>query len=230
MQYQHIRQGVFYTRPNRFLAEVELNGVRTMCHVKNTGRCRELLIPGTTVWCQHHDNPGRKTTDSLIAVEKAGMVVNLDSQAPNVVAAEWLSAGGLGEVPLELRREVREGASRFDFFLRDREGPMFLEVKGVTLETNGVAQFPDAPTARGTRHVQHLQQLAEQGIGAMVLFVIQMEQVQSFVPNWTQDPAFSIALQQAARAGVQIAAVRCRVTPDTMEILDRVPVRLEGER
>lgn len=226
MEYQQVRKGVFYSRPNRFLAEVELEGQRVWCHVKNTGRCRELLRPVVTVWCQHHSNPMRKTADSLIAVEKAGQVVNLDSQAPNVVAAEWLAAGGLGAAPYQLRREVQEGSSRFDFFLQMPKGPMFVEVKGVTLEENGVARFPDAPTERGTRHVQHLARLKKKGIGTCILFVIQMERVQLFQPNWRQDPAFSKALWEAYKAGVQILAVRCRVTPSSMQITERVPIRI----
>ena len=226
MEYQQVRKGVFYSRPNRFLAEVELEGQRVWCHVKITGRCRELLWPGVTVWCQHHSNPMRKTADSLIAVEKAGQVVNLDSQAPNVVAAEWLAAGGLGAVPYQLRREVQEGSSRFDFFLQMPEGPIFVEVKGVTLEENGVARFPDAPTERGTRHVQHLARLKKKGIGACVLFVIQMERVQLFQPNWRQDPAFSKALWEADKAGVRVLAVRCQVTPSSMQIAGQVPMKL----
>ena len=226
MEYDQICQGVFCCRPNRFIAEVELAGQRVMCHVRNTGRCRELLQPGVTVWCQHHSNPMRKTAYSLIAVEKQGQVVNVDSQAPNTVAAEWLAEGGLGAVPLQLQREVRQGQSRFDFLLQMPQGPMFVEVKGVTLEEDGVARFPDAPTSRGARHVRHLQQLKEQGVDACVLFVIQMERIELFRPNWRQDPHFAAALEQAAAVGVQVLAVKCHVTPNTLKITGRVPVRL----
>lgn len=223
MQYSSMVRGVFHSRPNRFIAHVEIDGEVQACHVKNTGRCRELLRPGVTVWCQKSDNPNRKTKYDLIAVQKGERLINMDSQAPNEAAYEWLVKGGLGEVE-QLRREYTHGDSRFDFsFVRDGKR-CFLEVKGVTLETDGVCAFPDAPTTRGVKHLQGLTCAAGEGYGAYVLFVIQMEGVQYLHPNDATDPAFGEALRTAKAQGVQVLAVDCRVTPDTMEINQAVPV------
>lgn len=223
MQYSSMVRGVFHSRPNRFIAHVEIDGEAQVCHVKNTGRCRELLRPGVTVWCQKSDNPNRKTKYDLIAVQKGERLINMDSQAPNEAAYEWLVKGGLGEVE-QLRREYTHGDSRFDFsFVRDGKR-CFLEVKGVTLETDGVCAFPDAPTTRGVKHLQGLTCAAGEGYGAYVLFVIQMEGVQYLHPNDATDPAFGEALRTAKAQGVQVLAVDCRVTPDTMEINQAVPV------
>ena len=217
--------GIFRTRPNRFIAYVELNGAEEVCHVKNTGRCRELLVPGTRVWCQKQDKPERKTKYDLIAVEKNGRIINMDSQAPNAAVKEWLAGGGLGDVS-ELKAESKWGTSRFDFsFIKDGRR-CFLEVKGVTLENDGVCAFPDAPTVRGARHLQELTELAEQGFGAYVLFVIQMADVCYLHPNDTTDPAFGSALRQAAQAGVQVLAMDCAVTEETMTLRKPVPVQL----
>ena len=216
--------GIFRTRPNRFIAYVELNGAEEVCHVKNTGRCRELLVPGTRVWCQKQDKPERKTKYDLIAVEKNGRIINMDSQAPNAAVKEWLAGGGLGDVS-ELKAESKWGTSRFDFsFIKDGRR-CFLEVKGVTLENDGVCAFPDAPTVRGARHLQELTELAEQGFGAYVLFVIQMADVCYLHPNDTTDPAFGSALRQAAQAGVQVLAMDCAVTEETMTLRKPVPVQ-----
>ena len=202
---------------------MEIDGEVQVCHVKNTGRCRELLRPGVTVWCQKSDNPNRKTKYDLIAVQKGERLINMDSQAPNEAAYEWLLKGGLGEVE-QLRREYTHGDSRFDFsFVRDGKR-CFLEVKGVTLETDGVCAFPDAPTTRGVKHLQGLTCAAGEGYGAYVLFVIQMEGVQYLHPNDATDPAFGEALRTAKAQEVQVLAVDCRVTPDTMEINQAVPV------
>ena len=220
-----MRQGTFLARPNRFIAHVELDGCTQVCHVKNTGRCKELLVPGSIVWCQESDKPQRKTKYDLIAVEKGRRLINMDSQAPNAAAQEWLLAGGLGEIE-NLRAEVFQGDSRFDFsFLKDGI-PCFLEVKGVTLETDGVCAFPDAPTARGVKHLEGLTRLSEAGFGSYVLFVIQMEDVSYLHPNRATDPAFADALCAAANAGVHILAVDCAVTPDSMVIRQPVEVRL----
>ena len=217
--------GIFRTRPNRFIAYVELNGAEEVCHVKNTGRCRELLVPGARVWCQKQDKPERKTKYDLIAVEKNGRIINMDSQAPNAAVKEWLAGGGLGDVS-ELKAESKWGTSRFDFsFIKDGRR-CFLEVKGVTLENDGVCAFPDAPTVRGARHLQELTELAEQGFGAYVLFVIQMADVCYLHPNDTTDPAFGSALRQAAQAGVQVLAMDCAVTEETMTLRKPVPVQL----
>ena len=225
MQYANMVPGVFLARPNRFIAHIEIGGTLQVCHVKNTGRCRELLPTGAQVWCQQSDNPNRKTKFDLITVKKGDRLINMDSQAPNTAAAEWLRCGGLGEIT-ELRPETKHGASRFDFsFCKDGK-QCFLEVKGVTLEENGICAFPDAPTERGARHLRELTALARQGFGAYVLFVIQMEDVQYLHPNDTTDPAFGQALREAAKAGVQVLAMDCTVTEDAMVIRDPMDVRM----
>jgi len=225
MRYENMVPGVFLRRPNRFIAHVRIGTAEEICHVKNTGRCRELLVPGARVWCQHWDNPNRKTKYDLIAVEKGGRLINMDSQAPNAAAKEWLLAGGLGEIT-QLKPETRWEDSRFDFSFQKDGKLCFLEVKGVTLEKEGVCAFPDAPTARGVKHLQELTGLAQTGYGAYVLFVIQMDAVAYLHPNDVTDPAFGRALREAANAGVQILAVDCAVTEDTMVLQNPVPVRL----
>lgn len=225
MEYANMRPGKFLARPNRFIAHIEVDGSVQVCHVKNTGRCKELLIPGCTVWCQESDKPERKTKFDLIAVQKGDRLINMDSQAPNAAAKEWLSGGGLGEIE-NLKAEVFQGDSRFDFAFRKDGTQCFLEVKGVTLETDGVCAFPDAPTQRGVKHLEGLTQLCKAGFGAYVLFVIQMEDVRYLHPNYVTDPAFAKALQEAAAAGVQVLAVDCAVTPNTMVIGNPVEVRL----
>ncbi len=225
MRYENMVSGRFLRRPNRFIAQVELNGREETVHVKSTGRCRELLVPGATVWCQHWGNSSRKTAWDLIAVRKGERLINMDSQAPNRAALEWLQSGGLGELS-ELRPEVKSGDSRLDFGFRKEGRPCFLEVKGCTLEEDGHCAFPDAPTERGTRHLLHLADLARAGFGAYVLFVVQMEGVLDLRPHDGRDPAFGAALRQAARAGVEILAMDCRVTPESMQINAPVPVLL----
>lgn len=225
MQYKNIVPGVFLNRPNRFIAHIEIGGRQEICHVKNTGRCRELLPAGAQVFCQRSDNPSRKTKYDLITVKKGHRLINMDSQAPNIAAGEWLAAGGLGTIE-SLRAEVTHGASRFDFSFTKDGKPCFLEVKGVTLENDGVCAFPDAPTARGVKHLQGLTQAATEGFGAYVLFVIQMENVKYLHPNDATDPAFSQALRTAAAAGVQVLAMDCRVTEDSMTIQNPVEIRL----
>lgn len=225
MQYANIVPGTFVDRPNRFVAHVEIDGEVETVHVKNTGRCRELLPRGAMVWCQHWDNPSRKTKYDLISVEKGSYIINMDSQAPNMAAKEWLASGGLGKIE-NLRPETVHGDSRFDFsFVKDgRE--CFLEVKGVTLENDGICAFPDAPTERGTKHLRGLKKAAEEGFGAYVLFVIQMSPVKNLHPNDSTDPAFGKALREAAANGVTVLAMDCKITPDSMEIQSPVPVIL----
>ena len=225
MHYDHMVPGRFLTRPNRFIAHIEIDGQTEICHVKNTGRCRELLPQGAKVWCQKFDDPKRKTKYDLITVEKGSRLINMDSQAPNKAALQWLQAGGLGNIG-QLRPESKWGDSRFDFSFTKDGIPCFLEVKGVTLETDGVCAFPDAPTQRGTKHLRELTQLKQQGYGAYVLFVIQMSDVRYLHPNDATDPAFGKALREAAEAGVQVMAVCCHVTPQSMDITDFVPVKL----
>ena len=221
MRYANMVPGVFLERPNRFIAHVEIDGKAEVCHVKNTGRYRELLLPGTQVWCQKSDNPGRKTKYDLITVRKGDRLINMDSQAPNAAAREWLLAGGLGEIS-ELRAETVHGDSRFDFSFELEGKRCFLEVKGVTLENDGVCAFPDAPTERGVKHLKGLARAAAEGYGTYVLFVIQMPDVKYLRPNDDTDPAFGEALREAAKNGVQIFAVDCAVTEDVMEL--RLPV------
>ena len=225
MNYTNMFPGIFLSRPNRFIAHVEINGQTEVVHVKNTGRCRELLPPGAEVWCQRSDNPNRKTKYDLITVRKGDRLINMDSQAPNIAAKEWLRAGGLGAVE-DLKAESTHGDSRFDFSFTLDGKPCFLEVKGVTLENEGVCAFPDAPTERGAKHLRGLQKCAEDGFGAYVLFVIQMSDVEYLHPNDVTDPNFGRSLREAAAAGVQVLAVDCTVTEDTMTIGRFVPVQL----
>ena len=228
MRYANTVPGIFRKRPNRFIAHVDIDGQEQVVHVKNTGRCRELLVPGAAVWCQRSDNPARKTRYDLIAVKKGGRLINMDSQAPNTAAREWLESGGLGKID-NLRPETVHGDSRFDFSFTLEGKPCFLEVKGVTLEDDGVCAFPDAPTERGAKHLRGLAEAVRQGYGAYVLFVIQMADVKYLHPNDRTDPDFGTALREAAAQGVHIVAVECRVSEDTMEISGSVPVHLEGE-
>ena len=225
MHYPNMVSGIFLSRPNRFIAQIEINGCAEVCHVKNTGRCRELLTPGAKVWCQESDNPGRKTKYDLITVQKGERLINMDSQAPNAAAREWLQSGGLGPIE-DLRPETVHGDSRFDFsFIKDGRR-CFLEVKGVTLENDGVCAFPDAPTERGTKHLKGLTQAVKKGFGAYVLFVIQMSDVKYLRPHHERDPAFGQALREAAQNGVTILAMDCAVTESTMDIRLPVPINL----
>ena len=225
MHYPNMVVGRFLARPNRFIAHVEIDGEVQICHVKNTGRCKELLQPGATVWCQKATNPNRKTKYDLITVKKGERLINMDSQAPNIAAGEWLKKGGVDEIT-DLRPETFHGDSRFDFSFQKDGKQCFLEVKGVTLENDGICAFPDAPTVRGVKHLKGLTQAAKDGYGAYVLFVIQMENVRWLRPHDETDPEFGAALREAANAGVQLLAMNCRVTEDTMEILSPVPVIL----
>ncbi len=225
MQYANMTPGIFLARPNRFIAHVEIDGKVEICHVKNTGRCRELLPAGAQVWCQKCDSPSRKTKFDLITVRKGSRLINMDSQAPNIAAGEWLRSGGLGEIS-GLRSEITHGDSRFDhaFTLNGRQ--CFLEVKGVTLENDGVCAFPDAPTERGTKHLRGLIRAAREGYGAYVLFVIQMSGIKSLHPNDVTDPVFAATLREAAQSGVNILAMDCQITPDSMTIDGPVAVQL----
>ncbi len=225
MNYTNMYEGVFASRPNRFIAHIAINDREEICHVKNTGRCRELLPAGARVWCRLDENPKRKTKFDLISVQKGHRIINMDSQAPNQAAREWLAAGGLGIVE-NLRSEVKYGDSRFDFALTLDGKPCFLEVKGVTLEHDGVCAFPDAPTQRGAKHLRELVKAAGEGYDAYVLFVIQMADVKYLHPNDKTDPAFGAALREAAENGVKVLAMECQVTPDTMELSKPVPVVL----
>lgn len=224
MRYDNIVRGRFLSRPNRFIALVDIDGAETVCHVKNTGRCRELLVPGAEVYLVPGTAPGRKTPYDLVAVDKSGVLINMDAQAPNRVFAEF--ARTFDPQALSVRPEFRFGDSRLDFCLERPDGLHLVEVKGVTLESGGHARFPDAPTERGVKHIRELMRAVEQGHRATAFFVVQMAQVTDFAPNDDTHPAFGAALRQAAAAGVQVAAYACRVTPDTMSIDRPVPVIL----
>ena len=224
MRYDNIVRGRFLSRPNRFIALVDIDGAETICHVKNTGRCRELLVPGAEVYLVPGTAPGRKTPYDLVAVDKSGVLINMDAQAPNRVFAEF--ARTFDPQALSVRPEFRFGDSRLDFCLERPDGLHLVEVKGVTLESGGHARFPDAPTERGVKHLRELMRAVEQGHRATAFFVVQMAQVADFAPNDDTHPAFGAALRQAIAAGVQVVAYACRVTPDTMSIDRPVPVIL----
>lgn len=227
MRYQgKILRAEFLSRPNRFIANCNLDGEIVTVHVKNTGRCRELLVPGATVLLEQSLNPARKTAYDLISVRKGERLINMDSAAPNRIAAEWIMQGGLGFVPTLLKPEVRLADSRYDFYLEQDGAPCYVEVKGVTLEENAVVRFPDAPTERGVKHLRGLAALAQQGIGARVIFVIQMQGVDYLEPNRVTHPAFADALRAAAEAGVAIHAVDCIVTEDSVVANAPVPIHI----
>ena len=225
MHYANMTPGIFIARPNRFIAHIEIDGQTEIVHVKNTGRCQELLPVGAEVWCQRSDNPRRKTKYDLITVRKGDRLINMDSQAPNIAAKEWLLSGVLGTVE-NVRAETTHGDSRFDFSFTLNGKKCFLEVKGVTLENDGICAFPDAPTERGAKHLRGLQKCVEEGFGGYVLFVIQMSDVKHLHPNDITDPDFGKALREAAAAGVHVLAVDCAVTEDSMIIRNFVPVVL----
>lgn len=226
MKYNTIRPARFLARPNRFIARVELDGKEETVHVKNTGRCKELLIPGRTVWLEEGANPNRKTRYDLIAVDKDGLLVNMDAQAPNKVFAEWAQAGHFVEGLTLLRPETTWGKSRFDFYWEAGNRKGFVEVKGCTLEDNGFCRFPDAPTERGVKHLNELTSCMADGYEATVCFVIQMDGMKSFSPNDATHPAFGDALRAAHRAGVQVLALGCHVEPDSLKITRSIPVAL----
>ena len=225
MRYENMVPGVFLSRPNRFIAKVLIDGIEETVHVKNTGRCKELLPAGAQVWCQKSDNPNRKTKFDLITVKKGDRLINMDSQAPNAAAGEWLRNGGLGKIE-NLKAETFHADSRYDFSFTKDGKACFLEVKGVTLEEDGVCAFPDAPTQRGAKHLKGLTEAAKDGFGAYVLFVIQMADVKYLRPHDERDPAFGQALREAAENGVTVMAMDCAVDVDSMEIRLRVPVKL----
>ncbi len=225
MRYPNVSRAEFIDRPNRFVAHVLLDGRRETCHVKNTGRCRELLLPGATVWLCRSDNPGRKTAFDLVAVEKGPRLINIDAQAPNAVFSEWARAGHFLPDLTLVRPEQTWGGSRFDFYYETPSQRGFVEVKGVTLEENGVAAFPDAPTERGLRHVEELTACVAAGYQAHLFFVIQMADIRAFRPNDRTHPAFGAALRAAD--GVRLHAHLCRVTPESLVLTDEtVPILL----
>ena len=216
MKYQNITRAVFLNRPNRFIAEVEVNGTKETVHVKNTGRCRELLIPGCEVWLTEPGTPGRKTRYDLVAVRKEnGVLFNIDSQAPNHVVKEWLGKQDYDKVV----PEYTYGESRIDFYMEHGKERYLMEVKGCTLEIDGAGYFPDAPTERGAKHLRELAKAAESGINAAIAFVIQMDGVSEVKPNTATDPEFSKAFEDAKAAGVKVLFLKCHVEPDELEIV-----------
>ena len=232
MKYKgRIKEGVFLSRPNRFIPYVMVDGREEKCHVKNTGRCRELLVPGCKVYLEESENPNRSTRFDLVATEKkigdSSILINMDSQAPNSVVEEWLRKGELFGEKAEVKREVTYSDSRFDFSITDESGRIsFLEVKGCTLEKNGVVMFPDAPTERGVKHVKELIKAKKEGYGAYILILVQMCGVKYFVPNWDTHPAFGEALREAERNGVVILCYDSIVTSDSITLFKSVPVVL----
>ena len=231
MKYNRVVPGIFQKRPNRFIAHVCIHGKEEVCHVKNTGRCKELLVPGCTVYCAVSDNPKRKTKFDLIAVEKkvesSTLLINMDSQAPNAAVKEWLTSGAspFGQIDL-LKPECRHGNSRFDFYLECNKRKIFIEVKGVTLEDDGVVLFPDAPTERGVKHVHELIQCHGEGCETYILFVVQMERARYFTPNRKTHPQFADALYEAKQAGVELMAYMCTVCPDEMKMDKPLEIKL----
>ncbi|HJB96737.1 MAG TPA: A/G-specific adenine glycosylase [Candidatus Mediterraneibacter intestinigallinarum] len=230
MNYERIQKAVFLERPNRFIAYVQINGEKETVHVKNTGRCAELLIPGTTVYIQENDNPSRKTKWDLVAVEKGERLINMDSQIPNRAVQEWIEDGKMISDVRLIRPETTYGNSRFDLYVETGEDRIFIEVKGVTLEEDGVCRFPDAPSDRAVKHLEELIRAKKEGYETYVFFVIQMKNVKYFTPNTDTHPEFAEALKKAAAAGVKILAFDCEVTPESIEICSPVDVVLESPR
>jgi len=226
MKYENIIKGKFIARPNRFIAEIEINGKIETCHVKNTGRCKELLIPSATVFVEENDNPKRKTKFSLIDVVKDKRLINIDSQVPNKIVHEWILKGNLFKDVTLIKPETTYNKSRFDFYVETNGRKAFIEVKGVTLEENKVVRFPDAPTERGVKHIKELCACLKEGYDAYIIFVIQMKDVLYFEPNDETHKEFGDALRGAKKAGVNIIAVDCDVKEDSIDIVDYVEVRV----
>ena len=226
MRYRNIEEAVFLDRPNRFIAHVELEGKVETVHVKITGRCRELLIPGATVYLERSENPLRKTAWDLVAVRKGERLINMDSQAPNKVFGEFALSGGFVPGVTSLWPEYTYGDSRLDFALQTEQGFHLVEVKGVTLEVEGAVYFPDAPTERGVKHLRELTRAAAAGIDASAVFVVQMEEVSHMSPNDMTHPEFGQALREARAAGVNVRAFACKVEPDSLTIHREIPVIL----
>lgn len=227
MEYKNIKQARFISRPNRFIAYIEIDGNKEICHVKNTGRCKELLIPGAKIFVQESDNKTRKTKYDLISVYKGYRLVNIDSQVPNKVLHEWLLEGGLIKNITSIKPESTYGNSRFDFYIETSDKRrIFIEVKGVTLEESGVAMFPDAPTERGVKHIAELCRCMNDGYEAYIVFIIQMKDVLYFTPNNVTHKAFGDALKVASDQGVNIIALDTWVTENSISVGDYVDIKL----
>lgn len=216
MKYKEIVTGIFVNRPNRFVAHVDIDSIIHTVHVKNTGRCKELLIPGVVVYLAVSDNLARKTQYDLVAVEKADFgLINIDSQAPNAVVKEWLLRQDFDYV----KPEYTYGNSRIDFYMEKNNDKYLMEVKGCTLEIDGIGYFPDAPTERGIKHLRELTAASALGYKSILAFVIQMEGVHMVRPNMEMHPAFGQAMKKAVDAGVEILFLECKVTKDSLEII-----------
>lgn len=231
MKYSNIIKAIFLKRPNRFIAHVLIDGEEAVAHVRNTGRCRELLIPGCTVYLEKLSNPNRKTPYTLIAVEKnlpngSVQMVNMDSTAPNNVVEEWLREGNLFGDGAYIKREAVFGDSRFDFYVEEGERKAFIEVKGVTLELDGIAMFPDAPTERGVKHLSELCRCVEIGYEGYIVFVVKMREIKYFTPNIQTHPQFAYQLKKSVELGVRALALECEVTEDSLDIKRRLPIKL----
>lgn len=227
MKYENIEPGIFHSRPNRFIAKIEIQGKEETVHVKNTGRCRELLQPGACVYVERAGNPERKTKWDLIAVKKGERMINMDSQAPNQLVKEWIEEGNLFQNVTKIQPEYTHGSSRFDLYVEADGQKILIEVKGVTLEEDGRVRFPDAPSDRAVKHVEELAGAVQEGWEAYVFFVIQMKDVRFFTPNRDTHPEFAKALLRASEKGVKILAYDCQVSEDEVHIKDPVPVVLE---
>ena len=226
MIYENIKEGIFKNRPNRFIAHVEIDGTEQVCHVKNTGRCREILVPDAKVFVQKTDKTDRKTGYDLIAVYKGDELFNIDSQAPNKVFGEWATKSGYFGNISHIKAECKYRNSRFDFYIESENRRIFVEVKGVTLENDGILSFPDAPTERGVKHLNELCECVKNGYEAYVFFIVQTEKAKHFEPNEKQDPSFASALREASKCGVNIKCLKCTVTRDSLEARDFVNVIL----
>ena len=226
MRYTNIHKGTFISRPNRFIANVMIDGREEVCHVKNTGRCSELLVEGCTVWLEHSDNAARKTAFDLVAVEKGHRLINMDSQAPNKAVVEWLREQKPFGEGFSVYPERKYGNSRFDFYMESQDRKIFMEVKGCTLEKDGVVLFPDAPTLRGVKHIRELSRCLDEGYEAYIMILVQMNDVKYFTPNYDTHPEFGEALEKAAQKGVKILCYDCDVTPDSMTVGKPVEVKL----
>jgi len=222
MKYENIKEGKFLSRPNRFIANVEIDGREEVCHVKNTGRCRELLLPGAKVFVQEFDLATRKTKYDLISVYKGNTLINMDSQAPNKVFAEWVRGGNYFKNVTLLKPEQKYKDSRFDFYIEADGRKIFAEIKGVTLEEENIAMFPDAPTERGVKHIRELCESIKEGYEAYIFFIVQFKGASLFVPNRKTQPEFADALKRAEKAGVKIVCLDCEVEKDSLTVSDFV--------
>lgn len=230
MIYKNITEAVFIERINRFIAVCMVNGREEKVHVKNTGRCRELLIKGARVYLEKCPKSNRKTCYDLICVYKNGRLINMDAQAPNTIAFESVSSLDIlksGENILQIRREKTYKTSRFDIYMETTKRKIFIEVKGVTLEQNNIVLFPDAPTQRGIKHIKELMDAAEAGFGAYIIFIVQMRGADAFSPNYERHKEFGEALKEASASGVNIAAYDCEVTPESIALKDKVKILLD---